>query len=140
MGIKPPTQLDAAGLGGIGLCVFRGVLGGSQDPVAVGGVGVDDGHGEDLRRVVGMLTIGPLDDRRYERLARVQDDERFGVVSMAPSPSIDGADARHDVPAGGQPVVDDGTGELRGTGVFALLCASLRSLSTRVAVREGPCG
>jgi hypothetical protein len=38
MGIKPPTQLDAAGLGGIGLCVFRGVLGGSQDPVAVGGV------------------------------------------------------------------------------------------------------
>jgi hypothetical protein len=73
-----------------------------------------------------MLTIGPLDDRRYERLARVQDDERFGVVLDGAFPSIDGADARHDVPAGGQPVVDDGTGELRGAGVFALLCAGVR--------------
>jgi hypothetical protein len=63
--------------------VFRGVLGGSQDRVAVGGVGVDDGHGEGLRRVLGMLMIGPLDDRRYERLARAQDDERFGVVLEA---------------------------------------------------------
>jgi hypothetical protein len=34
-------------LGRVGLFAFGSVEGGRQDPVAIGGVGVDDRHGED---------------------------------------------------------------------------------------------
>lgn len=54
------------------------VADGGVDPTTTGWVGVNDGHGEGV--FVGMLTIGSLNDRRHQRLSRVQHDECFDVV------------------------------------------------------------
>src|SRR4051794_1510079 len=86
---------------------------GREDPVAVGGVGVGDGYGENLGRVVGVVAVGAFDDGRHKRLTGVKDDERLVVVFDGAFPAVDGADVGNDVAAGGEAVVDDRAGEVR---------------------------
>lgn len=81
------------------------VADGGVDPITIGWVGVNDGHGEGV--FVGMLTIGSLNDRRYQRLSRVQHDDA-GLRPREP-PSSAGRDVRDEARGDARGVRCDGS-------------------------------
>ena len=80
--------------------------GGVDDPGSVGGVGVDDGGGDDTGHLVGVLGVGAVDDGPDAAGAGVDSDASFGLIVDLAVPGVNRENGGV-VSAGGETVLDE---------------------------------
>jgi len=83
-----------------------------NDPLQVVRVPVGELRGDDTRNGVGTVAVHPGDDVVDERGPGVQAHPRLVLVADPVVPAVGGPDRRDGVPAGHDPVVDEGVREV----------------------------